>query len=45
MMIPEKVEELINERTRAILVADIFGQSADYEPLLKLSKKYNLKNN
>ena len=43
MMIPEKVEELINERTRAILVADIFGQSADYEPLLKLSKKYNLK--
>lgn len=43
MMIPEKVEELINERTRALLVADIFGQSANYEPLIKLSQQYNLK--
>lgn len=42
-IIPERVEELVSEKTRAILVADIFGQSANYEPLIQLAQKFDLK--
>jgi len=42
-MDPKKIEEKISERTKAILVVDIFGQSADMEPIIEIAKKYNLK--
>lgn len=40
---PLEVEKLINERTRAILAVDIFGQSADMKALHEIAEKYNLK--
>ena len=40
---PEKIENKITKKSRAIIVADIFGQSADYKMIMKLAKKYNLK--
>ena len=40
---PMKIEEKITTRTRAILVVDIFGQSADMDQILKIAKKYDLK--
>ena len=43
MIMPEQVKDLVNDRTQAILVADIFGQSANYEALSKLAKKHSLK--
>lgn len=42
-MDPEKIEEKITHRTKAILVVDIFGQSADMDPILEIAKKYKLK--
>jgi dTDP-4-amino-4,6-dideoxygalactose transaminase len=42
-MDPSKIEEKITERTKAILVVDIFGQSADMDPILAIAKKHNLK--
>jgi perosamine synthetase len=38
-----KIEKKINKKTKAILAVHIFGQPADMGPILKLSKKYNLK--
>lgn len=40
---PQKIEEKITKRTKAILVVHIFGQSADMSPILKIAKKHNLK--
>ena len=37
------VEPLVNQRTKAIVYADIFGQSADFKALRSLAEKYNLK--
>ena len=37
-----KIEKAITERTRAILPAHLFGQCADLETILALTKKYNL---
>ena len=42
-MDPSKIEEKITARTKAILVVDIFGQSADMDPILTIAKKYGLK--
>lgn len=42
-MDPSKIEEQITERTKAILVVDIFGQSADMDPILSIAKKNGLK--
>jgi perosamine synthetase len=42
-MDPTKIEEKITNKTRAILVVDIFGQSADMDPILKIAKKYDLR--
>ncbi len=39
----KKIEEKITTKTRAIISADIFGQSSDYKSINKLAKKYNLK--
>ena len=38
-----KIEKKINKKTKAILVADIFGQSSDILKILKIAKKHNLK--
>ncbi len=40
---PEKIEEKITKRTRAIMVVHLFGQPADMDPIMKLAKKYKLK--
>jgi dTDP-4-amino-4,6-dideoxygalactose transaminase len=37
------VEKAITSHTRAILAVHLYGQSADMDPLMVLSKKYNLK--
>lgn len=39
---PTKIEEKITSRTKAIIPVHEFGQSADMEPILELSKRYNL---
>jgi len=38
-----KIEEKINKKTKAIMVVHLFGHSVDMDPVLKISKKYNLK--
>ncbi len=40
---PKKIEASITLRTKAILYADIFGQSGDVDSLMKIAKKHNLK--
>ncbi len=40
---PNKVRELITVRTKAILVADIFGKSAKLEELMKLASQHGIK--
>ncbi|MFN4226868.1 MAG: DegT/DnrJ/EryC1/StrS family aminotransferase [Candidatus Ratteibacteria bacterium] len=39
---PEKIEEKITERTRAILVVHLMGKPAKIDKILKIAKKYNL---
>tara|TARA_B000000460_G_C21501932_1_gene386784 strand:+ start:117 stop:1247 length:1131 start_codon:yes stop_codon:yes gene_type:complete len=38
-----KIEEKINEKTKAIMVVHLFGHPVDMDSVLKISKKYNLK--
>ena len=38
-----KIEEKINERTKAIIPVHLYGQPADMDPIMRLAKKYNLK--
>ena len=40
---PQKIEEKITKRTRAIMVVHLFGQPAEMDPIMKLAKKYKLK--
>ncbi len=40
---PEKIEEKITSKTRAIMPVHLFGQSADMEKICKIAKKYKLK--
>ena len=42
-MDPEKIEEKITEKTRAILVVDLYGQIHDYEAIKAIANKHNLK--
>ncbi|MFA6023160.1 MAG: DegT/DnrJ/EryC1/StrS family aminotransferase [Candidatus Pacearchaeota archaeon] len=42
-MHPEKIEEKITEKTRAIMVVNLFGQPADMDPIIEIAKKHNLK--
>lgn len=38
-----KIEEKINERTKAIIPVHLYGQPADMDPIMRLAKEYNLK--
>jgi len=38
-----KIEEKINERTKAIIPVHLYGQHADMDPIMGLANKYNLK--
>ncbi len=39
---PNKIEEKITEKTKAILPVHIFGQTADMDPIHEIAKKHNL---
>ena len=38
-----KILEKITSKTKAIIVVHLYGQTADMDPIMKISKKYNLK--
>ena len=40
---PKLILNSISSYTKAIVVADIFGQSADIDEIMKIAKRYNLK--
>ena len=40
---PDKIEEKITKRTRAIVPVHMMGQPCDMTPIMKLAKKYKLK--
>ena len=40
---PSKIEEKITNKTKAIMVVHLYGQSCDMKPILELENKYNLK--
>lgn len=40
---PDKIEEKITKRTKAIMPVHLFGQSANMEKIMKIAKKHNLK--
>ena len=40
---PKSIEERISPYTKAIMVADIFGLSADMDAIMAIAKEYNLK--
>lgn len=40
---PERLETVITERTRAILVVHLYGQPVDMQPVLETARKYDLK--
>ena len=40
---PLSIEKNINAKTKAILAVNLFGSSANYDPILKIAKKHNLK--
>lgn len=42
-MLPESVEKLITNKTKAIMPVHIYGHPCDMEPLWVLAKKHNLK--
>ena len=39
---PNKIEENITDKTRAIIPVHLYGQSVNMDPVLELAKKYNL---
>lgn len=40
---PSEIERVISPRTRAIIPVHLFGQPADLQPILDLSRKHNLR--
>lgn len=38
-----KIEEKITDKTKAIIVVQLYGQAADMDPINEIAKKYNLK--
>ena len=41
-MDPNKIEEQIDKKTRAIIVVHLYGYPADLDPILKIAKDYDL---
>lgn len=39
---PEKVEQVITSKTKAIVAVHLYGQPADIDPLKEIAEKYNL---
>jgi len=42
-VMPESIESLITEKTKAIIPVHLFGQMADMDPILAIAKKHNVK--
>ena len=40
---PNKIEEKITDKTKAIIVVHLYGQCADMDPIMKIAKNYGLK--
>lgn len=40
---PEDLERKITKRTKAIMVVDVFGHPAEWDEILRIAEKYNLK--
>ena len=40
---PDKIEQAITHKTKAIMVVHLYGQVADMEPILHIAKKHKLK--
>ncbi len=40
---PNKIEEKITDKTKAIIPVHLYGQSADMDAIMKIAKKHNLK--
>ncbi len=40
---PAKIEEKINDKTKAIMVVHLYGQAANMQAINEIAKKYNLK--
>ena len=38
-----KIEKLITDKTKAIMVVHLFGHPVDMDEVIKIAKKYNLK--
>lgn len=39
---PDSIEQLITKKTKAILVVNLYGQSADYDKINKIARKHKL---
>ena len=39
---PERIEEAITEKTKAIMPVHLYGQACDMDPILSIAKKYGL---
>jgi dTDP-4-amino-4,6-dideoxygalactose transaminase len=39
---PDRIEEKINNNTKAIMPVHLYGQPADMDPIMEIAKKYNL---
>ncbi|MCK4660882.1 MAG: DegT/DnrJ/EryC1/StrS family aminotransferase, partial [Phycisphaerae bacterium] len=39
---PQRVEEKITDRTKAIIPVDVFGQVADFDPILAVARRRNI---
>lgn len=40
---PQKIEEKITSKTKAIMVVHLYGQACNMQPIIEIAKKYNLK--
>ncbi len=40
---PQKIEDAITSKTKAIIVVHLFGQPAEMDKIMEIAKKYNLK--